>query len=71
MKFFGGASLDALIEDVLPEAYQESKAELLELSKTGKQIDLQHFFLDLTTTVVGQMAYDASFLILSLLQFTA
>ncbi len=66
LKFFGGDSLDILVEDVLPEAYQRSRAELLELSKIGKQVDLQRFFLDLTTTTVGQMAYDASFIALPL-----
>lgn len=60
LKFFGSDNLDALIEDVLPEAYQKATPELVELTKTGKQIDLQRFFLDLTTTVIGQVAYDAS-----------
>ena len=66
LKFFGGASLEVLIEDVLPEAYEKARTELLEIAGAGKAIDLQRFFLDLTTTVVGQMAYDVSLLIYSL-----
>ena len=66
LKFFGGASLEVLIEDVLPEAYEKARTELLEIAGAGKEIDLQRFFLDLTTTVVGQMAYDVSLLIYSL-----
>ena len=70
LKFFGSENLDVLIEDVLPEAYQKARAELVELAKTGKLIDLQRFFLDLTTTVVGHMAYDASLFVSTLWKST-
>ena len=60
LKFFGGASLDTLVEDVLPEAYSHLRSKLLEYAESGEQIDLQQHFLDLTTNIVGQIAYDAS-----------
>jgi hypothetical protein len=58
LKFFAGSSLDSLVEDVLPEVYQQARNKLLKHAKSGKQMDLQRFFLDMTTTIVGQMAYD-------------
>lgn len=60
LKFFGGASLDTLVEDVLPAAFHKARIQLLRLCETNEHTDLQRFFLDLTTSVVGQMAYDAS-----------
>ena len=58
LKFFSGPNLDALIEDVLPEIYMQTKAELLQHAQHGTELDLQKVFLDLTTRVMGVMAYD-------------
>ncbi|EHY59402.1 hypothetical protein HRR83_001322 [Exophiala dermatitidis] len=59
LKFFSGANLDILIEEVLPEIYEDNtRKQLLQAAKDGSVIDLQKIFLDLTTTVVGHMAYD-------------
>jgi hypothetical protein len=60
LKFFSASSLDTFVEDVLPEAYQKAKSRLIEVSDSSEEIDLQAFFLDLTTRVIGLMAYDAS-----------
>ncbi|EXJ88212.1 hypothetical protein A1O1_05142 [Capronia coronata CBS 617.96] len=60
LKFFSGANLDILVEDVLPEVYDDTRKQLLQAAKEGSIIDLQQVFLDLTTSVVGHMAYDAS-----------
>lgn len=49
-----------MIEDVLPEAYVKMKAQLNAVATSGAQLDLQKLFLDLTTNVVGVMAYDVS-----------
>ncbi|EXJ87016.1 hypothetical protein A1O3_03973 [Capronia epimyces CBS 606.96] len=59
LKFFSGANLDALAEEVLPEVYAGTRKHLLQAANDGSVIDLQKVFLDLTTTVVGHMAYDA------------
>jgi hypothetical protein len=62
LKFFSGANLDALVEEVLPDVYEATtRSHLLQASQDGSIVDLQKVFLDLTTTVVGQMAYDVSF----------
>jgi hypothetical protein len=60
LKFFSGTNLDSMIEDVLPDAYIKMKAQLVPATKSGGQLDLQKLFLDLTTNVVGVMAYDVS-----------
>jgi len=58
LKFFTGSNLDALIEIVLPSAYMETRANLQHLAESGQPLDLEALLLDLTTTVVGRMAYD-------------
>ncbi|KAK6383395.1 hypothetical protein LTS17_002687 [Exophiala oligosperma] len=59
LKFFSGANLDALVEHVLPEVYNDmTKKQLSQAAKDGTVVDLQQIFHDLTTTVVGHMAYD-------------
>jgi hypothetical protein len=58
LKFFTGSNLDALIEKVLPNAYMETRANLQHLAKSRQPLDLEAVLLDLTTTVVGRMAYD-------------
>lgn len=60
LKFFTGANLDTLIEDVLPNTYTQTRSTLLQYSESGQQLDLEAVFLDLTTAVVGRMAYDVS-----------
>ncbi len=60
LKFFTGANLDTLIEDVLPKAYMQTRSTLLQCAKSGQPLDLEALLLDLTTAVVGRMAYDVS-----------
>jgi hypothetical protein len=60
LKFFTGSNLDALIENVLPNAYMETRLNLRHLAESGQPLDLEAILLDLTTTVVGRMAYDVS-----------
>jgi hypothetical protein len=61
LKFFSGSNLDTMIEDVLPDVYEASTCKaLLQAAEERAVIDLQQCFHDLTTTVVGHMAYDVS-----------
>jgi hypothetical protein len=60
LKFFTGSNLDTLIEDVLPNAYLQIRPALLQHAKSGQRLDLEAVLLDLTTAVVGRMAYDVS-----------
>ncbi|KAJ9615806.1 hypothetical protein H2200_001883 [Cladophialophora chaetospira] len=59
LKFFSGTNLEIMIEDVLPEVYQDATIKTLrEAAEDRSVVDLQKVFHDLTTTVVGHMAYD-------------
>lgn len=60
VKFFSGTNLDSMIEDVMPQAYAKAKTQMMSHAENGSRFDLQKFFLDLTTNVVGVMAYDVS-----------
>lgn len=60
LKFFTGSNLDTLIEDVLPNAYMETRSILRNGAEYRQPLDLEAVLLDLTTTVVGRMAYDVS-----------
>ena len=64
LKFFSGTNLDSMVEDVMPDAYKKIQAQLISTVDNGTQIDLQRVFLDLTTDVVGVMAYDVRFSLL-------
>ena len=57
LKFFSGDNLDLLVSDVLPDAYIKAHKALIEHTKDDTTLDLQKFFLDLTTTTVGHIAY--------------
>ncbi|KIW65588.1 hypothetical protein PV04_07834 [Phialophora macrospora] len=59
LKFFSGTNLEVMVDDVLPDVYEDSIREgLLQAARDRSVIDLQKVFHDLTTTVVGHMAYD-------------
>lgn len=50
-----------MVEDVLPEVYLSEtgmRQQLLQAAKDNSIVDMQKLFLDLTTTIVGYMAYD-------------
>jgi cytochrome P450 len=57
LKFFSGSTLDALVEEVLPDLWQDVEASLASAGETQKPADLQRVFHDLTTSLMGTMAY--------------
>jgi cytochrome P450 len=59
LRFFSGATLDALIEDVLPTLYTERVQPALHAAaEDGTSIDLQSLYHNLTTSIMGQTAYN-------------
>ena len=60
LKFFTGSNLDTLVEEVLPNAYMQTRSILLQHAESSQTLDLEAVLLDLTTAVVGRMAYDVS-----------
>ena len=61
MKFFAGFNLEFMVQQVLPESYKRIRAVLEGHAASESVFDLQAVLLDLTTTVVGRMAYDVWF----------
>jgi cytochrome P450 len=47
-----------MIEDVLPDVYEIVRQDLLDAAESRSVVDLQAIFHDLTTTMVGHMAYN-------------
>ena len=60
LRFFGNANLKSFINEVLPPFLGDTKEYLDKASEEGTIIDLQHVFLELTTRLMGKMAYDVS-----------
>jgi len=58
LKFFSGSNLEAMVDEVLPEAYQRMKLQLLKHAEEETAVDMQSVFLDFTSFVMGHMAYD-------------
>lgn len=60
LRFFSNANLKAFINDILPPLLADTKRDLDEASRTGAAVDLQNVLLELTTRLMGKMAYDVS-----------
>lgn len=60
LKFFSGNNIEVMVEEILPEAYSRTKAQLLEHAEAGTPVDMQSVFLDFTSFVMGHMAYNVS-----------
>ncbi|CAF9917203.1 hypothetical protein IMSHALPRED_003501 [Imshaugia aleurites] len=58
LRFFSNANLKTFIEDVLPPILADTEESLDDASRRGNVIDLQTVLLDLTTRLMGNMAYD-------------
>lgn len=58
LKFFSGNNIEVMVEEILPEAYSRTKAQLLMHAEAGTPVDMQSAFLDFTSFVMGHMAYN-------------
>lgn len=58
LKFFSGKNLELMVEEILLEAYQRLKERLSKHAEYGTTVDMQSVFLDFTSFVMGQMAFD-------------
>ena len=58
LRFFSNANLKAFIENVLPPIFADTEEYLDEASRNKTILDLQTVLLDLTTRLMGNMAYD-------------
>ena len=58
LRFFSNANLKTFIEDVVPPIFEDTEKLLNDALRYEKVIDLQSVLLDLTTRLMGNMAYD-------------
>ncbi|KAL9076620.1 MAG: hypothetical protein Q9161_000952 [Pseudevernia consocians] len=58
LRFFNNTNLKTFIEDLLPRIFADTENCLDNASRRGSVIDLQVVLLDLTTRLLGNMAYD-------------
>ena len=58
LRFFSNANLKTFIEHVVPPIFKDTEKSLNDASRCEKVIDLQSVLLDLTTRLMGNMAYD-------------
>lgn len=58
LRFFSNANLKSFIDDVLPPLLYSTKTQLDEAANEHTIVDLQETFLELTTRLFGNVAYD-------------
>lgn len=58
LRFFSNANLKTFMENVLPPIFADTEKLLDDASRDGNVVDLQIVLLDLTTRLMGNMAYD-------------
>jgi len=58
LRFFSNANLKTFIDDVLPPILADAERSLDDAARERTQIDLQSVMLELTTRLMGKMAYD-------------
>ncbi|KAI4128051.1 MAG: hypothetical protein LQ347_004345 [Umbilicaria vellea] len=58
LRFFSNANLKAFVDEILPPFLEDTKQTLHDIAKQGDAVDLQHVFHELTTRLMGKMAYD-------------
>ncbi|KAL2047240.1 hypothetical protein N7G274_001259 [Stereocaulon virgatum] len=58
LRFFSNANLRTLIDDVLPSILADTEKTLDDAAQAAASVDLQSILLELTTRLMGNMAYD-------------
>ncbi|KAI4214734.1 MAG: hypothetical protein LQ351_002810 [Letrouitia transgressa] len=58
LRFFSNANLKTFIDDALPPILADQESALDDAARESDVIDMQDFFLELTTRLMGKVAYD-------------
>ncbi|KAI4162145.1 MAG: hypothetical protein LQ342_004161 [Letrouitia transgressa] len=58
LRFFSNANLKTFIDDALPPILADKEGALDDAARKSDVIDMQDFFLELTTRLMGKVAYD-------------
>ena len=61
LRFFSNSNLKLFIDETLPPILQDTKRVLDEAALSHSQIDLQSVLLEMTTRLMGKIAYDVRF----------
>lgn len=69
LRFFSVANLKTFINEVLPPTLADAQRRLDDASEMSSIIDLQHVLLELTTRLIGKVAYDVCFLMKLMLKW--
>lgn len=60
VRFFSASNLKTFIDEVWPRHLKKAENRLEAVAGGSKVVDLQEVFLELTTGLMGEMAYDVS-----------
>ena len=63
LRFFSNANLQAFIDDTLPIFLKETNRHLDCAATSGQVVNLQDTLLELTTLLMGNIAYDVGLLL--------
>lgn len=58
LRFFNNANLKTFIDEILPPVLADTERTLEEAAQESSLVDLQSILLELTTRLMGNMAYD-------------
>ena len=61
LRFFSNANLKVFINDTLPPILRDTERRLDAAALASEAVDMQEIFLDMTTRLMGNMAYDVCF----------
>ena len=60
LRFFSNANLKIFIDETLPPLLEDTEKQLNAAAESHEVVDLQDILLELTTRLMGKMAYDVS-----------
>ena len=60
LRFFSNTNLKRFLDEALPPILDDTEHFLDEAAKNQKMVDMQEVFLELTTRLMGKIAYDVS-----------
>lgn len=70
LRFFSNANLKTFIDHALPPILDDTERFLDQALSRRDVVDMQHVFLDLTTRLMGKMAYDVRQMLQPHLRYT-
>ena len=63
LRFFSNSNVQHFVDDMLPQLLEQLHARLRKAAAAKSVVDLQAEFLELTTRLMGRIAYDVGQLV--------